>query len=103
MSENSFDRDHSGGGYYQTVRRDLQLYPGGTFRLDERGFSRVSAGGLSSMLPIARSRTGRWSVTAARETAWLMLSGEGGDELYVLSGAGTTMSLDGKWQGVSLT
>lgn len=102
LSENAFDRDYSGGGYYQEVRRDLQLHPDGTFRLDERGFSRVSAGGMSSMLPISRSRTGQWSVTAARETAWLRLSSEGGNELYVLSGAGTTMSLDGKWQGISL-
>jgi hypothetical protein len=102
LSENAFDRDYSGGGYYQEIRRDLQLHPDGTFRLDERGFSRVSAGSLSSMLPISRSLTGRWSVTAARETAWLRLSSESVNQLYVLSGAGTTILLDGKWQGVSL-
>jgi hypothetical protein len=101
LSENAFDRDYSGGGYYQEVRRDLQLHPDGTFRLDDRGFSRVSAGGMSSMLPISRSRTGRWSVTATREKAWLMLSSDAGNELYVLSGAGSTMLLDGRWQRVS--
>jgi hypothetical protein len=101
-SENTSDRDYSGGGYYQELRRDLQLHPDGSYRLDERGFSRVSAGGMSSMLPIARSRTGRWSVTAARDKAWLGLSSEGGRELYLLSAAGTTLYLDGKWVGVSL-
>ena len=103
FNDNAADRDYSGGGYYQEVRRDLQLYPDGTFRLDERGFSRVSAGGLSSMLPISRSRTGRWSVTATREKAWLMLSSDEGNSTYALSLAGTTMLLDGKWRGVSLT
>ncbi len=102
LSENASDRDYSGGGYYQEIRRDLQLFPDGTFRLDERGFSRVSAGGMSSMLPISRSRTGRWSVTAVREKAWLRLSGEDADESYRLSGAGPAMLLDDKWQGVSL-
>jgi hypothetical protein len=81
LSENAFDRDYSGGGYDQEVRRDLHLHPDRTFRLDERGFSRVSAGGMSSMLPISRSRTGRWSVTATREKAWLMLSSDAGNEL----------------------
>lgn len=74
----------------------------GTFRLDERGFSRVSAGGLSSTTPIARSRTGRWSVTAARATARLVLSSEAENESFVLSGSGPAMSLDGRWRGVSL-
>jgi hypothetical protein len=103
LSENVFDRGYSGGGYYQEVRSDLQLHPDATFRLDEDGYSRVSAGGMSSMLPFSRSRTGRWSVTATREKAWLRLSGETGIELYVLSSAGMTMLLDGKWRGVSLT
>jgi len=99
LQENAFDRDYSGGGSYQEMHRALQLYADGTFRLDERGFVRVSAGGIEMRTPIARSRTGRWSVMAARYTARLMLSSDAGDTSYVLSGDGSRMSLDGRWQG----
>lgn len=100
-SENASDRDYSGGSYYQELHRDLQLYPDGTFRLDERGVSRVSAGGLSSTTPISRSRTGRWTVTASGATARLTLTSEGGNESFTLGGSGSAMSLDGRWHSAS--
>lgn len=101
-SENTSDGDYSGGGYYEEIHRELNLYPDGRFQLDERGFARVSAGGLLSRTPIARSRTGQWSVTAAGAAARLMLTSEAWNESFVLSGSGPAMSLDGRWQGVSL-
>jgi hypothetical protein len=53
-------------------------------------------------VPIARSRTGRWSVTATGTTARLKLSSEAGDESFVFSGSGQVISLDSRWHGMSL-
>jgi hypothetical protein len=91
------DSDYSGGGYYSTRERTLELRRDGEFLWRETSHLRVSAGGLSGTTTTYDDRHGRWKLSLLRQQPQLELhDSEGRISLMSLVDGGIrTVLLDG--------
>jgi hypothetical protein len=89
------DSDYSGGGYFHSSQKYLELCADGRYRSVEEGVSRVSSGGLTLGGPFRNEASGTWEIEGDDRSIELVLRGSHGEEQrYHLAQRGGAIVLD---------